>query len=116
MDRVEVENEHCVLRNVHPVVYKVFGGKVRRRRPKRRMDTLYLINRQTSLRIEPRNRPNFAAYLLDDGPGVREVLLVFCTRPSISAEHAVKLRMGASLNFWVRRDESQEPQDNTGSL
>ena len=42
MHRVEVENEHCVLRDVHPVVYKIFGGKVWRRRPKRCVDALHL--------------------------------------------------------------------------
>ena len=42
MDCVEVEHEHCAFRDVHPVVDKVFGGKVRRRRPKRRMGALNL--------------------------------------------------------------------------
>ena len=42
MDCVEVENEHRVLRDVHPVVDKVFRGKVRRRRPKRRVGALHL--------------------------------------------------------------------------
>ncbi len=48
MDSVTVENERCVLRDVHPVVYKVFRRIVRRRRPKRCVGTLDL--RQTSLR------------------------------------------------------------------
>jgi hypothetical protein len=51
MDSVEVENEDCVLRDVHPVVYKVFGGKVRWRCPKRGVGALHLRN-ETSLRSE----------------------------------------------------------------
>ena len=42
MDSVAVENERCILRDVHPVVDKVFGGIVRRRYPKRRVGALYL--------------------------------------------------------------------------
>ncbi len=44
---------------------------------------------------------SFATYLLDDSPDVGKALLVLSTRPTISANNTVKLRMGSSLNFWV---------------
>ena len=99
MDFVAVENERCVLRDVHPVVDKVFGGMVRRWYPKRRVGALYL---KTQARLSwDRKWPSFAAYLFDDGLNIRKTLLFLCTRPGIAANHAVKLRMGSSLNFWV---------------
>jgi hypothetical protein len=98
MDFVAVEDERCVLRDVHPVVYKVFGGIVRRRYPKRRVGALYL-KKQARLRSETGN--GRVSYLLDDGLDIRKALLVLCTRPGISANHAVKLRMSSGLNFWV---------------
>ena len=99
MDFVAVENERCVLRDIHPVVDKVFCRIVRRRYPKRRVGAFYLTKRERSSR--DRKWPSFAAYLLDDGLNIRKALIVFCAWPGISANHAVKLRMGSSLNFWV---------------
>ncbi len=37
MDSVAIESDHCVLRDVNPVVYKVFSRIVWRWYPKRRM-------------------------------------------------------------------------------
>jgi hypothetical protein len=54
MDCEEVKNEHCILRDVHPVVNKVFGGKVRWGCPKRRVGAHHL-RRETSLRSEAQN-------------------------------------------------------------
>jgi hypothetical protein len=45
--------------------------------------------------------PNFATYLFDDGPDVWKALLVVYSRPSISANHAVKFCMGPGLDLWV---------------
>ena len=42
MNFVAIENNSRVLRNVHPIVYKVFCRIVRRRQPKWRMCTLHL--------------------------------------------------------------------------
>jgi hypothetical protein len=42
MDSIAIENDRCVLRDVHPVVYKVFCRMVRRWYPKRRADPLDL--------------------------------------------------------------------------
>jgi hypothetical protein len=42
MDFVAIENDSRVLRNVHPIVYKVFCRVVRRRQPKWRMCALRL--------------------------------------------------------------------------
>ena len=39
---ITIENDCCVLRDVHSVVYKVFCRIVRRWYPKRRSDALYL--------------------------------------------------------------------------
>jgi hypothetical protein len=100
MYTIAIENDRCVLRNVHPVVYKVFCRMVRRRYPKRRADALYLRIRVV-VEKETINDRGFVAYLLDDGSDVRKALLVLCTWPTISANHAVKFRMGSGLNFWA---------------
>ena len=57
-----------------------------------------------------------SVYLLDDGSDVWKALLVICTWPTVSANHAVKFSMGPRLNLWVRRDERQEPRDYARSL
>jgi hypothetical protein len=58
------------------------------------------LEKRTGVRSETQS-PGFAAYLLDDGPDIREALFVICTGPSISADHAVKFCMGPGLNLWV---------------
>jgi hypothetical protein len=99
MDSITIENDRCVLRDVHPVVYKVFCRIVRRWYPKRRVDPLHL---RTQIAIEETiNGQSFVAYLLDDGSDVRKGFLVLCTWPTISANHTVKFRMGSGLNFWA---------------
>ncbi len=100
MNVVEVENENCILGDVHPVVYKVFCRKVRRRYPKWRVDAQHLGRQMTCEKREAKSL-SFIAYLLDDGPDVRKTLLILCTRPIVSADHLVKLCMSASLDFRV---------------
>jgi hypothetical protein len=100
MYSVTIENDSCVLRDVHPVVYKVFGRIVRRRYPKRRADAFHL-RIQIAIENETINGRSLVAYLLDDGSDVRKALLVLCTWPTISTNHAVKFRMGSGLNFWA---------------
>jgi hypothetical protein len=56
---------------------------------------------QIAIEKETINGRSFVAYLLDDGSDVRKVLLVLCTWPAISTNHAVKFRMGSGLNIWV---------------
>jgi hypothetical protein len=102
MYSIAIENERCILRDVHPVVYKVFGRMVRRWYPKRRADALHLRIQIIAIEKETINgRSSFSAYLLDDGSDVRKVLPVFCTWPTVSANDAVKFRMGSGLNFWA---------------
>jgi hypothetical protein len=100
MYAIAIENDRRVLRDVHPIVYKVFCRIVRRWYPKRRADPLHL-RIQIAIEKEAINGQNFVAYLLDDGSDVRKALLVLCTWPTISANHAVKFRMGSGLNFWA---------------
>jgi hypothetical protein len=100
MDSIAIENDSCVLRDVHSVVYKVFCRIVRRRYPKRRADPLHL-RIHIAIEKETINSQIFIAYLLDDGSDVRKAFLVLCTWPTISANHTVKLLMGSGLNFWV---------------
>jgi hypothetical protein len=97
---ITIKNDRCVLRDVHPVVYKVFCRIVWRWYPKWRADPLYL-RKQIAIEMEAINGRRYVVYLLDDGSDVRKVLLVLCTWPTISANHAVKFRMGSGLNFWV---------------
>ena len=100
MNVVEVQNQHCVLGDVHPVVYKVFCRKVRRRYPKWRVDAQHL-GRQMTCEKREAKLLSFIAYLLDDGPDVRKTLLILRSRPIVSANHLVKFGMSASLNFWI---------------
>jgi hypothetical protein len=100
MYSIAIENDCCVLRDVHPVVYKVFCRIVRRRYPKRRTDPLHL-RIQITIEKEAIDGQYFVAYLLDDGSDVRKVLLILCTWPTISTDHAVKFSMGSGLNFWA---------------
>jgi hypothetical protein len=97
---IAIEDDRRILWDVHPVVYKVFCRIVWRWYPKRRVDPLHL-RMQIAIEKETINGRSFVAYLLDDGSDVREVLLVLCTWPTISANHAVKFRMGSGLNFWA---------------
>jgi hypothetical protein len=97
---IAIENDRCVLRDVHPVIYKVFCRMVRRWYPKRRADALHL-RIQIAIDKETINGLSFLAYLLDDGSDVREALLILCARPTVSANDAVKFRMGPGLNFWA---------------
>jgi hypothetical protein len=71
-----------------------------RRYPKRRADTLHL-RIQIAIEKEAIDGQYFVSYLLDDGSDIREALLVHCTWPTISTNHAVKLGMGSGLNFWA---------------
>jgi hypothetical protein len=100
MYTIAIENDRRVLRDVHPIVYKVFCRIVRRWYPKRRADPLHL-RIQIAIEKETINGRSLVAYLLDDGSDVRKALLVLCTWPTISANHAVKFRMGSGLNFWA---------------
>lgn len=97
---IAIENDCCVLRDVHPVVYKVFCRIVWWWYPKWRADTLHL-RMQIAIEKETINGQSFAAYLLDNGSDVRKGLLVLCTWPAISTNHAVKFCMGSGLNFWA---------------
>ena len=109
MKFIAVQKDHCILRYVHPVVHKVFGGKVRHSEPKWRVGAQHLKGQTTCEEVET---ISFVAYLLNDCPDVRKALLVLSTRPIVSANHLVKLCMSTSSNFWMRYDESQKPQDN----
>jgi hypothetical protein len=99
---IEVHDEHCILRDVHPVVYKVFGRKVRRWYPKWRVRAQHLGRETTCEKRELETKvPGIAAHLLDDGPDVWETLLILCTWPIVSADHLVKFCMSACLDFWM---------------
>jgi len=73
---------------------------VRRWYPKRCAGALHL-KIQIAIEKEIINDLSFVAYFLDDRSDVRKALLVLCTWPTISANHAVKLRMGPGLDIWA---------------
>ena len=94
---VAIENYYRVLRNVHPIVYKVFCRTVRRPEPKWCVYALHL-RKYTGVRNQTQYR-RVSEYLLDDGSDVWKPLLIICTRPTVSADHTVEFSMGPSLNL-----------------
>ena len=97
MNVVAVQNDPRILRDVHPVVYKVFRRIMRRRYPKWRVGTYHLKGQTT--RENGVTNSSFTACLFNDGADVRKLLLILCTRPIVTANHLVEFCMSASLDF-----------------
>ena len=95
MKGVQIQYQARPLWNVITVVYKVFGRDVGCWHEEGWVDSL-----------------NF----LDERPDIWELFLVLSSRPSLSSNDLVKLFMCTSLDLWVRRDECEEPEDDTSSL
>ena len=95
MEGVQIQYQARVLWNVIAIVYKIFGRDVRCRHEEGWVDSL-----------------NF----LDERPDVWELFLILSSRPSLSSNDLVKLLVCALLDIWVRRDECEEPEDDTSSL
>jgi hypothetical protein len=109
---ITVEKKHWILGNVHPIVHKVLGRIVGLSHPKRRARALHL------KKCEGQSAHSFmyGTHFFDDGPDIREELFVFGWWPIISADHHIELCVRLGLDIGMRRDEGEEPQNDTGSL